>query len=504
MNRRPDYDETFCGKLPLHNINLIQPHGYLVVFTREDHRIIQVSENCEELMGIAPEQITGSNIQQWISIAAGDMAARFASGTTNRLPFYLDIATPNGPCHCLALVHARESCLLMELFREEEKNHDFVSVYQTLRHCFAEIEMTSNLQDMSTAVVRQLKRISGFDRILVYQFDKDWNGKVIAESKAEDMDSYLGQQFPASDIPKQARAMYQKNTYRIIPDRSYTPVKLYPVINPLTNAFTDLSDCSIRSVAAVHIEYLRNMGIMASVSFRILLDEQLWGLISLHHRQPYYLDYETCSLLELLSGSISNHMRSIVNREQFRMRSDLLEIKSALQEYIYQTGNLSVALFEKQDTVLKLFQATGAALLLDGRITTAGTVPPGEFMENAGFWLQSKNYGPVFASDNFSAVFEEAAEYDKIASGILVLTLDKEKVAFLILFRPEVEATINWGGNPGEAVQFEQDKRTYHPRKSFENFRELVKQTSAGWQEAEIRIAGELRNFLFEFLVKHA
>ncbi|WP_118973107.1 GAF domain-containing protein [Taibaiella koreensis] len=503
MSKKPNYDETFCGKLPLHNINLIQPHGCLLVFDRDTLEIIQVSENSKDLLGVTPEEALGQSLQQWIDVPATRITDKFQSGIGDRLPFYLHFTAAGVTRQYLVLIHARLDYLVAECFPADRKENAFVEIYQTLKHSFAEIEHTSTVAEMSAVVTRQLREISDFDRVLLYQFDKDWNGKVIAESKTEGLNGYLGQQFPASDIPKQARAMYRKNTYRMIPDRDYTPVKLYPVINPRTNAFTDLSDCSIRSVAPVHLEYLKNMDVAASMSFRVLWGEQLWGLISLHHRQPRFLDYETCSLFELLSSFISNHLSTILSREHFHFAAGLQEKKAAIQKNAYQHTALAPALLEQDIKVTDLFRASGAALLLQNRIHTTGTVPPGEFIEHVGFWLQSKDFDTVFAAQHFAGIFEEAGEYAAIASGFLALTLNKEEGEFLLLFRPEQASTISWGGNPGDAVRFEADQKTYHPRNSFEVFQEQVRQTSEDWQPEELNIARELRNFLFEFLVKH-
>lgn len=503
MSKRTNYDEVFCGKLPLHNINLIQPHGYLLIVEKASLKIVQVSENCGLLFNEDFEKIPGTLLQQWIETPVSSIFDKFGSGTENKLPFYIDLLSDSTTQTLLSLIHFKPDYVLIELFPTVPDRNSFVDVFQTLKHSIAEIELTRSATHLSEVIVQHLRKISGFDRVLMYRFDKSWNGKVIAESKAEDLNSYLGQQFPASDIPRQARAMYQKNAYRLIPDTHYKPVRLFPVINPLTHAFADLSDCSIRSVANVHLEYLENMGVSASMSFRILKDDQLWGLISLHHRTARFLDYETCSLFELLSSFISQHLGAIINRENFLFTSVLQEQKINMQKYLYQYGSMPKALFNQETTLLDMFRATGAAIMTDGVIVTKGQVPDHEFIENIGFWLQSKDFEHVFADSNFSSLFEEATDYAAIASGVMMITLDKEKGDFILLLRPEVEETIDWGGNPDEAVRFEVDKNKYHPRNSFENFREKIKFTSEEWHPEEIKVAGELRNFLFEHRVKH-
>ncbi|WP_114941825.1 GAF domain-containing protein, partial [Mucilaginibacter endophyticus] len=159
----------------------------------------------------------------------------------------------------------------------------------------------------SQAAVHELRRITGFDGIMMYRFDEDWNGTVIAEEKdAPELEHYLGHTFPGSDVPRQARDLYLKNSYRLIPDRDFTPVRLYPVMNPVTNTFIDLSDCNLRGVAAVHLEYLKNMNVQASMSIRVIDNGKLWGLIACHHVRPHYLSFETGAVCEMLSSVISN------------------------------------------------------------------------------------------------------------------------------------------------------------------------------------------------------
>jgi light-regulated signal transduction histidine kinase (bacteriophytochrome) len=213
-------------------------------------------------------------------------------------------------------------------------------VYQELKFVIAAIEATASIEDAARLAVNELKRISGFDKVMVYQFDADWNGTVIAEAMEPEMEPYFGLKFPASDIPKQAREMYRKNPYRFIPDVAYQPVRLYPVLNPVTGGFTDLTDSNLRSVAGVHLEYLRNMRVAASMSTRIVKDEQLWGLISCHHRTAKPLSYQMCSLFELLSTIISAKVTALEQRKEYLFKSEMHTLYSRLVERIYNSRRL--------------------------------------------------------------------------------------------------------------------------------------------------------------------
>jgi light-regulated signal transduction histidine kinase (bacteriophytochrome) len=309
----------------------------------------------------------------------------------------------------------------------------------------------------------------------------------------------MGLKFPASDIPKQAREMYRKNPYRFIPNVDYQPVRLYPVLNPVTGGFTDLTDSNLRSVAGVHIEYLRNMQVAASMSTRIVKDEQLWGLISCHHRTAKYLSYQMCSLFELLSGIISAKVASLEHRQEYRFKSEMQEQFSKLVEKVYSISNLPEALYQEQHGLLKMLGAGGMAVALNGHVHTLGTTPSLPQIEDLVFWLQTSNMAKTFHVANLSSVYEGAESYTTEASGLVALPVQPDQGRYVLLFRPEVVRSVAWGGNPAEAVTFEPDGKRYHPRHSFATWKERVQKTALPWTAAELDMAEQFRNFLVEY-----
>jgi light-regulated signal transduction histidine kinase (bacteriophytochrome) len=392
--------------------------------------------------------------------------------------------------------------LELEKSSKNEERH-FTRVFQEIKYSIAVIENANTVKESCEAAINELRKISGFDGVLMYRFDRDWNGTVIAETKDERLEPYLGQTFPASDIPKQARDLYLKNPYRLIPNRDFKPNRLYPVINPLTNAFVDLSDCNLRSVPAVHLEYMKNMGIKASMSIRVIRNDKLWGLISCHNIEPVTVSFELCSIFELLSSVISNKITSILNKEEFERTSQLQEIKSAIIDRVYTESDIIKGLTGQEHlNILNLFGATGAAIMLDGRSETIGDVPDTDAIENLGLWLEGKCVNSVFSSGNLSDQYEDAREYAGLGSGLLVVPIDGNKGEYVICFRPEIIETINWGGNPNEALTFEPDGKNYHPRNSFKLWQQQVRNTSSPWLHDELEIAENLRSFLFEFRIR--
>lgn len=499
--QKKNYDSTFCGSVPLHQINLIQPYGILMVMQPDKYKIVQVSENISAALDLLPAEIVNTLLERYIS---AEQLEEFNVTLKDRLKFKVPFTLSFSGKPFLVLVHEQEGMLILEMEAQSQSASDnsFITIYQQLKYAMEAINDAPDVEGACKVAARQLKELSGYDKVMVYRFDKDWNGTVIAEELEPGMESYMGLTFPASDIPRQARAMYLKNPYRLIPNRDYVPVSLYPVINPITNAFTDLSGCNLRSVPAVHLEYMKNMQIMTSMSCRILKDGQLWGLFSCHHRTPYYLPYEGRALFELLSDIIAARIASLYYKAQTGVYTRLHDIHARLVEQVYNDNNLLKGLLTEETSVLQLLGATGAVMVSDRQMETVGIVPEKHALKDLLLWLQNSVESGVTQVQSLSAIYEPAREYAAIASGLLVISIQPQKNEFLLLFRPEVIQEVSWGGNPDDAIQFEKDNIQYHPRNSFTIWQQKVQFTALPWQETEMTIAGHLRNFILEYIVK--
>jgi two-component system, chemotaxis family, sensor kinase Cph1 len=446
--------------------------------------------------------VVGTNFERYIPEGQlEELKAKLQTGIQNKIP--VTITLNSQPL--LVLVHQHPSYLLLEVEKNGLDNQrSFINVFEEIKFVMAAIDVASSVQQACDIAVRELKRISGFDGVMMYRFDKDWNGTVVAEEKSSGLENYLGVTFPASDVPKQARQLYLKNPYRLIPNRVYTPVKLHPVLNPATHSFTDLSDCNLRSVASVHLEYLENMGVMASMSVRVIHNDNLWGLISCNNTTPYYTNFELCSVFELLSSVISSKISSIINKEDYEFVARLQAMRNLIIEQVYNTGDIVTGLFNSDNNILKLFSATGAVIYADGKTNTTGNVPDTETLENLLLWLQAKEVNKVTATTQLAEIFDEALAFTDIASGMLVIPIDAESGNYVVCFRPEVVRTVEWGGNPNNAINFEPNGLNYHPRNSFKSWLQTVNQTSLPWHVQELAIAETFRSFVFEFKMKQA
>ncbi len=496
---RTNYDSDFCGSVPIQLINLIQPYGVLVVVRREDHKMIQVSENATEVFGMPYADLIDTRIESHITGETGiDLLNHIDN--QNKIPSVWEIS--HKPF--LALLHSYEKYFIVEIDKapyDKSQQLLFVDVYREIKYAMSLIQSSPSIEDAARNCAKEIKRISGFDKVMVYRFDQNWNGTVIAEQCEPDMESYLGITFPASDIPQQARKLYQKNAYRFIPTREYQAVRLFPVINPIAGSFIDLSDCNLRSVPAVHLEYLGNMNVTSSLSARIMNGDTLWGLITCHHKTEKTLSFEVRSIFEMLSNVVSARMASLLNNEVHRFSLRMKEQYKNLVEDAYRKGsdNISAALLDGEPDLLTLFSAGGVAISLAGRVQFKGEVPEPEQFRELMLWLHAKRLRHVFTTDSLANEYDQAADFSNVASGMMVVPVDFENDEYVILFRPEFVRTVTWGGNPEDRIRFEDGSRNYHPRASFAKWKELVQGTSKSWREEEVSAAESLRSFIYEF-----
>ncbi|OQP46836.1 hypothetical protein A4H97_04755 [Niastella yeongjuensis] len=502
MSLEKNYDATFCGKLPIHQTNSIQPHGVLLLLDDTITTVLQVSENVPELLRQSAREIAGKPVTAILSAQSiHKLRISIRKGVDEKIPLTLSFNLKDSEEQVLCLVHTvEEGCMIEALLKSfyPLQGRTFIHIYQRVKQVMQYINRGETLTDVCHVAVQELKRATGFDKVMIYRFDEEWNGTVLAEEAEEEMERYLGLTFPASDIPKPARDMYVKNPYRLIPNRDYEAVKLYPLINPVSKGFTNLLNADLRSVATVHLEYLKNMQVMASMSARILYQDKLWGLIACHHRVAKYLSFEECSVVEMISNIVSQKIASLQNAEGVMLRQQLTRQFATLVENFVNRNSMMEAFLENAGLLQEYLRANGIAICWEGQIETLGQTPDVGDIETLAYWLRQKARQQIFHEHQLPLVFEEGMNFTATGSGILALPIQPDRGNYLIAFRPEIITTISWGGNPNDAVQFEPNSTIYHPRHSFKIWQQTVRQTAIPWRNEEIAAAEQFRNFLVQ------
>lgn len=502
MSERRNYDATFCGNLPIHQVNAIQPHGVLLLVDKDLRRLIQVSENVSELLGRkAPDLISLPFPAVITSDSLRELRNALQESSQNKIPIALRFLTNGESDNVQCLVHGVEEGYIIEATLKQyftKTSQPFVDIYQRYKQIVQILSRAKDKHQVCKIVARELRKWSGFDKVMIYQFDENWNGTVLAESAEDGMELYYGFTFPASDIPKPARDMYAKNPFRLIPDREYVPVKLYPVLNPVTNGFTNLLNADLRSVAGVHLEYLKNMRVMASMSTRILIHEELWGLIACHHKTSKFLSFEECSIIEMVSQLLAEKLSALQLTESGIVRRQMnLQFAHIVEKFV-EKNNMPEAFMENAGVIREFLQAGGVALSWDGRIETEGETPATSEIETLVHWLRTTARDSIYHESSLPKVFERGRYFAGTGSGILALPIQPDKGHYLIAFRPEWQNTISWGGNPNDAVRFEPDSTAYHPRYSFKVWQETIFLTARQWHPEEVRTAEQFRIFLVQ------
>ncbi|MCJ8165039.1 GAF domain-containing protein [Pontibacter sp. E15-1] len=501
-----NYDSEFCGSIPLHLVNLIQPHGVLLVLDTVDLRIMQASENVVQHFSMEMDSLLEKPLSQFLpENQYSDLKAKVESqGFKDKIPFSLTFLLQGQPKHFTALVHPKEAYVLVELEENDPDSTEasFIGLYQQIKYVTGLLKQAGTTQEVADIAATEVKKLTSFDRVLLYQFDPQWNGIVIAQAKEPDMDDYMDLRFPASDVPKQARDLYFSNPYRLIPTRSYEPVRLIPIINPMTQRFTDLSDCNLRSVATVHLEYLANLNVMASMSLPLIIENKLWGLVSCHNKTPICLNYEQRSSLELLSGIISAQLAGKEREKTILLRAGLHSIHAQLLEQLYRGASFTDGLLSGSPNILQLLGLTGAAVLYDGNVWTSGETPDKEELKKLAGWLRRNKSDKLIATDRLPHQYAQSQEYKELASGLIALAINADQGEYILGFRPEVLQTVSWGGNPNQAIQMEADGKSYHPRNSFATYQETVKFTSLPWEPEVLDAAEVLRSAVLEKIIK--
>lgn len=493
-------NEEFCGSLPLHLINHIQDYGVLLVVDREE-TIIQASANYPQLIRHNAAELIGTKLDtilsdQTYSRVSGLLRVSKSGRRIAQIGFAEDSE------FYPAIIHPGPDFHIIEVELKPAGQQTFIAVYEEVKSAMANIQDCDSIQEVCDTALHELKQFSGFDRLLIYQFDEHWNGTVVAQVRDDYMSDYMGLRFPASDIPRQARALYQTNPYRLIPNREYRQVRLQPVVNPITSAFTDLSACNLRSVAGVHLEYMRNMDTMASMSTRILIDGKLWGLISCHHQEAKMLSYEQSSVFELISDVVASRIAMLTATSSSATNVALQQQLALFIERLYKSPDLEEVM--EQSDLLQLFGASGLIYTNTYHISQSGDVPGEKAIRDLLFWLDTRHSRSIFATRSLASEFDEWKSYDGAVSGMLSIPIRSEQQEYLILLRGEALEEVHWGGNPNEALQMENDGKAYHPRNSFSIYKEAVRGQSVAWSESELKLAESIRQAILEYLLSRS
>lgn len=500
-------DLTNCDREKIHIPDSIQSHGIIFVLKPVDFTILQVSTNVQSFLGYSAKDILNQPLANLLSSSEiSSIEQCLAEDFEYVNPVKISLTIQNEIQYFDGIVHLSEGLVILELEPTQEKEYiNFIKFYNLVNSCVAKLQNTQTLLDSCNLIVHEVKKMTGFDRVMVYQFNDDDSGNVIAESRIDEIVPYLGLRYPATDIPRQARRLYLRNWLRIIPDVNYQAVGIIPIVNPLTKNNVDLSFSCLRSVSPIHIEYLINMGVKASMSISIIHNQKLWGLITCHNSQPKYVSYEVRTACEFLGKILSAELVEKQDREELDYKIKIKSIPKYLIECISQNNDFIDALVGEEKKLLDIVSANGVVICSNDNLISLGKVPQESEIRPLLNWVENKAEDNIFHTNTLPTLYPQAEQYKEVASGLLALVISRTHRNYILWFRPEVIQTVQWGGNPIKQFENLPDGEVrIHPRKSFELWQETVKNTSLAWKKCEIEVVADLRSAIVNTVLSKA
>lgn len=486
-----------CAREPIHLSGAIQPHGWLVSCVLPDWTVRHASANIAALFDVEPQALVGESLRDYIvddllhavadTIGLSDPGAppqRAAAGNIGPLAQLCDIG-----------VHVADGLVHLEIEPQPNRSRERTPTV-VAQNMISRVANATDMVDFHQRTAEQVRQLTGYDRVMVYRFRHDDSGEVVAESCASGMEPYLGLRFPASDIPVQARTLYLHNRLRVIPDVGYVPVPIVPPVNA-AGLPLDLSQHALRSVSPIHVEYLRNMGVAASMSISILSGGRLWGLIACHHRAPRAVPPGVRAAADLFGMFVS--MRVSAREQEDAVANDeaAREVRDALGLRLAATDDFAAGLRDALPHLRQALPCDGVALLVGGDWLAEGRAADAAELPRLRLWLAGHD-GTQVASTYRAADWAGATAHPGGLAGILAIPLGGVQGDWILYFRSEQLEDVRWAGDPAKPAIETDDGRRIAPRRSFASWRETVRGQSTPWTDADRRAADRVRLLLGE------
>ncbi len=465
----PAADLTDCDREPIHIPGSIQPHGLLLIADAVSRIVVAGAGAIEERL--APDWLDRT-LDDLLGQDVGVLAAQMAATPGGKgVGTSLTIADARWSL----LLHRAGDRLLAELEPLPGEPIGAIALMNRLDVIAGSFERAPDLQSLCERATAAFRQLTGFDRVMLYRFLDDDAGRVVAEDRDPELGTFLNHHFPASDIPRQARALYVRNRTRAIPDVDYAPAP----IRPAAYRDTDLSDVGVRSVSPIHIRYLHNMGVGASASISIVKDGLLWGLMACHHSTPHALPADIRQGAAMLASSFARQVRAKEEAETYRERLRLRGAEDGVSARLADAPSLEDGVRATAPELRTMLGGDRLALVTATQIVGDGDLPPAEVLCELAARVRQRSLTEPFVTRELGAVWPDLQARMPGLAGVLAMPL-ADGDATLIWLRIERIEEIEWAGNPHKAV-VAQPGQMLHPRASFATWVEAVRGCSRRW-----------------------
>ncbi len=492
-------DLTNCDREPIHKLGAIQDFGALVAVTN-DWLVAHRSANLSQVLGVAEPIQVGAPLEGAVgqnALAELQRATALLVGPDDveRL-FGIDLLGSGRLFDCA--MHSVDGLVILEIEAASHEGAD--RQLRRLQPIMRELEPIEDLMQLCQSAAARMKDLLGMDRVMVYRFHRDGSGEVVAEAREERLESFHGLRYPHTDIPKQARALYLRNRFRIISDVNAVPVPIEP--DEPAGAGLDLSMSTLRAVSPIHIEYLKNMGVQASLSISIIVRGELWGLFACHHYSVRVLPYSLRTAAELFSELFSLLVERDIGRSQAAFHEVGRELHDRLMRAMAGGHSLISSLPDLRPVIQRVLPHDGASVFMDGIYEAQGSAPDEAAFRSVVPMLNAAASSRVIATDELAARVPQAAAFADKAVGAMIIPISRSPRDYFILWRKELRQVVTWAGNPQKPVEFGPNGERLTPRKSFEAWQQSVEGRSKEWTDSERQIAESLRITLLEVMLR--
>ena len=495
-----DVDLTTCDREPIHQLGHIQSFGAMMV-VNGDWFLAQRSANLEEMLGLESVAEVGTRLSDLIEKSAVQRLRSAVSALVDpyqveRL-FGVDLLGNDTLFDCA--IHSSGHYTIIEL--EPHAVGDISRQIGLLRPVMSRLEKLEDTERLLEQAARQLRLSLDIDRVMVYRFHPDLSGEVVAEARRDDLEAFHGLRYPKTDIPAQARELYLRNRFRIISDVEEAPVPIVPALTAEGEPL-DLSMSTLRAVSPIHIEYLHNMGVGASLSISIVIGGKLWGLFACHHYGPKLLPYSQRTSAELFSELFSLVLERALFRERERLRERGREVHDRLMRDIAAGTPLSESLPLLTPVIQQVIPHDGASVFIEDIYKASGSAPNEEEFRAIAPSLNGAATSRVLSIDSLVERFPKAERFANRAAGALIIPVSRTPRDYLVLWRRSLKQKVTWAGNPEKPVEYGPNGARLTPRKSFEAWQETVEGRSSPWTAGELQVADGLRVTLLEIILR--
>lgn len=503
-NLYPDFTLTIdnCDVEPINRPVAIQGHGHMLVFDAgTPDRLFAMSEHVPQLLAIDEELLWTTTTKEWLPPQLYRVYEEMdRPGTWDAIdPVIVEL----GDKKYNAIRFIDGDKRFIEIEPRSPLGSKAPSAFKVIRQATEPLKRCHDEESLFQEAAKQVKAATGYDRVMVYRFDEDLHGHVVGEAKEDHLEPFLDLHYPASDIPKIARDLFLLNRSRIITDINlpYHWLKFNPGLGS-TPPKLDLTHSQLRATSPVHIEYLQNMGVGASLSLAIIHEGELWGLFACHHYSPYFVSFELRKTLEIISNMFMQRLVEVERQTLDRLQSQYLSLEYELLSSVNTQKDIAVQLIDRKPDYTEMCHSDGMAFVTSefGNYSY-GFSPEPEELNNIATWLQ-ENDKSFFDTHNLMQDLPDNIRPSKEMGGMLAINISNQSHNYILWFRKPVRQVTTWGGNPEQAhlVKPAQDDEPARlsPRKSFEKWQVEIKERSLPWEQTALTMAARVREWMLK------